>query len=67
MARSASRFKQRDVTRAWKAIAATGAKPHVWISPDGTIHAREDDLTQEPPKVSANDSEAVQACDDAFG
>lgn len=66
MARSASKFRQRDVTRAWKAIAATGARPHVWIALDGSIHAVEADLTDDAKKAPANEDSAIQACDDAF-
>jgi hypothetical protein len=47
-------FRQGDVTRAIKAAQAAGLQPHVWISPDGSLHiaAAGPDLTPKPARDS---------------
>lgn len=48
---AASNFKQRDVTRAFKAAQAAGVRAHVWIE-NGVIHIKElDPLTEAPPEA----------------
>ena len=46
---AASSFKQRDVTRAFKAAQAAGVRAHVWIDPQGSLHIQEADALTNPP------------------
>ncbi|EJL23682.1 hypothetical protein PMI01_04762 [Caulobacter sp. AP07] len=38
---AASSFKQRDVTRAFRAAHAAGVRAHVWIDHQGSLHIQE--------------------------